>query len=81
MLEQFDPYLLQDHVEFSCDGLGRAHSGSFGHAIARDYIHSQVEELGLTPILLDGGFTQTYVNEPIHDRFQLEEDGSISRRM
>jgi hypothetical protein len=73
-----DPYRMQNDVVFLTDDeLGGRIPGSFGHRIARDYILAEVEEIGLTPLRLDGGFIQTYSNDPIDGRYQMEEDGSI----
>lgn len=78
VLEQLDPNRIKAHVDvLAADEMGGRIPGSYGHALARDYILGEMEEIGLTPVRMDGAFIQHYDNEPIEGRYQLEEDGSI----
>jgi len=78
VLQHISPERIRDHVDvLAADEMGGRIPGSYGHRLSRDYILAEMSEIGLTPVRMDDSFIQHYENEPISDRFQMEEDGTI----
>ncbi len=78
VLAEFSAQRMRDDVSFLADeNLGGRIPGSFGHALARDYIAAEMEAIGLQSVEPDGGFLQIYPNEPVAGRYQMAQDGTI----
>ena len=78
VLNALEPLRMRAHVDvLAADEMGGRIPGSYGHRLSRDYILGEMDEMGLTPIRMDGSFIQHYENDPISGRYQMEEDGTI----
>lgn len=77
-LDALDLTRIKADVEFLADdALAGRHPESVGHAIARDHILAEIEEIGLEPAGQDGGYLHEFdLDEPIV-RYALDEDGAV----
>ena len=78
VLSVLSPERMQAHVNFLADDdLGGRMPGSVGHQQAIDYIHGELQDMGLQPLGLDDSFLHTYETSPSSDSFMLDESGAV----
>jgi acetylornithine deacetylase/succinyl-diaminopimelate desuccinylase-like protein len=69
---------LKEAIDFlAAPGRGGRIPGSPGHREARDWVRTQMAEIGLEPLGKDGDFLFPYPSAPAAGRFQRNADGAI----
>ncbi len=78
-LSEISAERMRAAVDFLADdALGGRITGSPGHAAAMAWIVSDMEDIGLEPVGLEGDFVYPYAASPPEGWYQLDADGGIS---
>jgi hypothetical protein len=79
VLSEISPVRMKATVDaLAAEEMGGRIPGSLGHAQSMAWIVSEMTDIGLEPVGLEGDFVYPYATSGWEDHFQLEADGSVS---